>query len=347
MIKQNSKTVLEYIWIGGKNEIRSKSRVINKFLPQHVKHIPQWNYDGSSTWQADSNRDTEVILKPCAVFKDPLRNINDTNCYLVLCDTYNSKNDPLVNNYRYKADILFESLYEETPWFGLEQEYFLSFNKEEDNNTYLQNDGLHYCGLINNNLERTIAEQHLQMCIEAGIKISGINAEVSNRQWEFQIGPCEGIYAGDHLIVGRYLLNRIAEKFGATVIYHPKPFKNMSGSGCHINFSTNNTRLENGIEWIYKYIKRLEKNHLYLIDVYGESNSLRLTGEHETSNINDFSWGVGTRNTSIRIPNDTFSYKCGYFEDRRPAANIDPYLATSNLFYICCSDDFSDSEHEY
>lgn len=339
MIKQESKAVLEYIWIGGKNEMRSKTRVINNFLPPIPEHIPHWNYDGSSTWQADSNGDTEVIIKPCAVFLDPLRNINDAVCYLVLCDTYNTKDEPLNNNNRYKAEMMFDNICDEGCWFGLEQEYFLFFkNKNDHSNDYLN--GYHYCGISDNNLERTIAEQHFQMCIESGIKISGINSEVSKGQWEFQIGPCEGVSAGDHLIVARYLLDRIAERFETKVDYHPKPISGINGSGCHINFSTYNTRCENGIEYIYKYIERLNKKHKQLIDVYGENNNLRLTGLHETSSIDNFTWGVGTRNTSIRIPNQTFNDKCGYFEDRRPAANIDPYLATYTLCIACCTEEF-------
>ncbi len=71
----------------------------------------------------------------------------------------------------------------------------------------------------------------------------------------------------------------------------------------------------------------LKEKHQDHLDLYGEDNNYRLTGHHETGNINTFTYGIGTRNTSIRIPNTTFENKCGYFEDRRPAANVDPYLA--------------------
>lgn len=334
MIKSESTTIVEYIWIGGKNEIRSKTRVFNSFLPFDINYMLEWNYDGSSTWQADNNTDTEIILKPCALFKDPFRVIEDTNCYLVLCDTYTSNGEPTETNHRHKANIIFESLYEEEPWFGLEQEFFFQHYTEVQ--SIVENKGYHYCGTTQNSNQRIIVEKHLQMCIEAGIKISGINAEVEDGQWEFQIGPCEEIQAGDHLIVARYILERLSEQIGCCINYSPKIKPDGNGSGCHINFSSFSSRCENGIEFIHKYIKRLEKNHQENISVYGENNHLRLTGLHETSSINKFSWGIGTRNTSIRIPNQTIKNKCGYFEDRRPAANIDPYLATSTLFKTCC-----------
>ena len=339
MIKTQSKTIVEYIWIGGKNEIRSKTRVFNSFLPFDVNFMLEWNYDGSSTWQADSNGDTEIILKPCAIFIDPFRVIEDTLCYLVLCDTYKSNGEPTETNHRHNAKILFENLFEEEPWFGLEQEFF--FNHYGKLEQVVENkEGYHYCGTTQRANERIIVEKHLQMCIESGIKISGINAEVAKGQWEFQIGPCEGIEAGDHLIVARYILERLAEQINCSINYSPKPKPDINGSGCHINFSTYKTRYEDGIEFIYKYIERLSKNHSDHIAVYGENNHLRLTGLHETSSIDKFSWGVGTRNTSIRIPNQTFKDKCGYFEDRRPAANIDPYLATSTLLNTCCAKEF-------
>ena len=339
MICEASKIVLEYIWIGGKNEIRSKTKVIPYFLPYEDIFLLEWNYDGSSTWQADSNGDTEIILKPCSIFKDPFRNIEDVVCYLVLCETFKPNGEPTETNHRYQAAKFFENT-EEEPWFGLEQEFFFNHDKNElSGSSESIPRGYHYCGVTQRPQERIIMEQHLQMCIEAGIKISGINAEVEKSQWEFQIGPCEGIDAGDHMIVARYLLERLTERIDATINYQPKPMSNRNGSGCHINFSTSSTRSEDGIEIIHNYIEKLSKKHSDHIKVYGKDNDLRLTGLHETSRFDKFSWGIGTRNTSIRIPNQVFKDKCGYFEDRRPAANIDPYQATCQIFKTCCLDE--------
>ncbi len=65
------------------------------------------------------------------------------------------------------------------------------------------------------------------------------------------------------------------------------------------------------------------------IENYGDQNQERLTGEHETQHINAFSYGVGDRGASIRIPNSVVKDGwCGYLEDRRPAANCDPYSVT-------------------
>ena len=90
---------MEYVWVGGKNEIRSKTKIFPSFLHFSLEHIPIWNYDGSSTWQANSDGDTEVILVPCALFHNPLRVVNNCASYIVLCDTYKPDGTKLDNNY--------------------------------------------------------------------------------------------------------------------------------------------------------------------------------------------------------------------------------------------------------
>lgn len=326
------KTILEYIWIGGSGELRSKTKVLNDF-DGRLESVPFWNYDGSSTGQAlNDGSDTEITLKPVKIVPDPFRRGNFN--YLVLCSTYKTDGTPAINNNRDAAEQIFNSNLSLKPWYGLEQEYFM-FRSDWP---YITTQSDWYCGIGQKQpLERLIAEEHLFHCLYSGLEISGINAEVAPYQWEYQIGPCEGIDAGDQHILSRYILERVGENYGVGITYKPKPSKEINGSGCHTNFSTEETRnLNTGLEAIYKYIDLLAFAHSTHIKVYGEGNEERLTGEHETASINKFSFGVGTRNTSIRIPNQVFKDKSGYFEDRRPAANIDPYLVTSKIFQTCC-----------
>lgn len=331
MYTSNPAIVCEYIWIGGNGEFRSKKRVIDRSIISL-----EWNYDASSTGQATSNGNTEGILRPVAYFNNPLNKIENHDNMLILCATYDVKGNPLENNCRHNAEKIFETekALEEEPWYGLEQEYFMIQKELQFFST--SNTFSHYCGTVDNYIERLISEKHFAACLEAGLKISGINAEVSQYQWEFQIGPCVNITAADQLVVARYLLERIAEEYNVEICYNPKPELNANGSGCHTNFSTNSTRQNNiGIQEIYTCMKKLEANHEKHIAVYGTDNEKRLTGHHETASFEHFSWGIGTRNTSIRIPNQVVKDAQGYFEDRRPAANMDPYQVTSILFETC------------
>ena len=322
----------EYIWLDVHDKFRSKIRVIN-----YDEQITNWNYDGSSTGQASIDT-SEIILKPCKVFNNPL--LNHNNSKLVVCSTYDVNGISLQNNHRHMAEYIFNSKLEEEPWFGLEQEYFM-LDKETNNiigfnpniGLAVNRIGKYYCNpMYQNKLTTKIAESHVIACLEANIKISGINAEVAPGQWEFQVGPCVGINAGDDMLAARYLLEKIAATYDVLISYHPKLNQLLSGSGMHTNFSTKKMREENGLEEIYRCIENLKANHDLDMEKYGKYNNMRLTGSHETANINIFSCGIGCRDTSIRIGYDTYKNKCGYFEDRRPAANADPYLVTSSIF---------------
>ena len=324
------KTIVEYIWVGGRGELRSKTRVLDITTAPTVESLPLWNYDGSSTEQmVAGSLNTEVVICPRVVVKNPL----SSGTFLTLCDTYDIDCvTPIATNTRFAAAKAFKKQPENEPWFGLEQEYFMYKSDWPS----LMDQGRYYCGTSLSNVQRTIAEEHLAACLTAGIKLSGINAEVAPYQWEFQVGPCVGIESGDHMYLARFLLERIAEKYDVRISYEPKPFQHLNGSGCHTNFSTKTIREQGGLEEIYKCMERLAKTHPEHLECYGKGNRERLTGMHETASYDRFSFGVGTRNTSIRIPNQTFVDKFGYFEDRRPAANMDPYLVTSMVYKTCC-----------
>jgi len=91
-----------------------------------------------------------------------------------------------------------------------------------------------------------------------------------------------------------------------------------------------------GMEAIQKAIKALSARHREHISVYGHGLEERLTGHHETASINTFSFGVGDRGASIRIPRNVQLQGYGYFEDRRPGANANPYEVAAALLQTIC-----------
>ena len=196
--------------------------------------------------------------------------------------------------------------------------------------------GRYCCGVGNQHIaSRGLAEKHYLYCLEAGLNISGINGEVAPSQWEFQIGPSLGISASDELWLARYILYKLSEEFKVNISFEPKLMKEINGSGLHTNFSTDETRAEGGYKVIENMMPKMEKKHKEHIAVYGD-NSRRLTGHHETSSAEKFSFSAGDRGKSVRIPYGTVTDKRGYFEDRRPASDADPYRVTSIIFQTCC-----------
>ncbi|NLY95225.1 MAG: glutamine synthetase [Myxococcales bacterium] len=319
----------EYIWIDGTKPdalLRSKTKIV-----EEGKALPDWSFDGSSTNQAEGHF-SDCALKPVFVCPDPLRKEGDL---LVLCEVYNADGTPHSTNTRRPLVELEEKHKHLEPWYGLEQEY--TFMKDgwpygfPPGSHPAVPQGPYYCGTgASYMFGRDIVEEHLEACLKAGLKISGINAEVMPGQWEFQIGPAGGAEVGDHVWMARYLLQRIAEKYGVDASFAAKPAKgDWNGAGCHTNFSTKPMREDGGYDLIIEACKkfgrpdRIEKH----LQAYGMGRGLeeRLTGKHETCSYKEYKYGVSDRGASIRIPLATQIEKKGYFEDRRPCANIDPY----------------------
>ena len=353
-----STVIAEYIWLDNDFKFRSKTKTlfnVSRDAALNLNTYENWSYDGSSTNQATPD-DSEIVLKPCTVCHSPFQ-YSENNYYqvLVLCSTYNSKDEPLATNHRHRAEELFKSNRGAEPWFALEQEFFLmevdtenpssetvrplGWNKKGGWGSHEPNrQGQYYCSIGSNNaFGREIVEKAYYYCLDAGISVSGMNAEVAPGQWELQIGPCTGIEAGDELLLSRFILESVAETYQVSINYDPKPLAgNWNGSGCHVNFSSKFMRQPKGLTAINEAVTKLSLKHNQHIEVYGTGNKKRLTGTHETANYNTFTHGVGDRTASVRIPNSVHKAGMGYLEDRRPAANIDPYLVTSRIFETCC-----------
>ena len=326
-----SKSKLEYIWLDGyvpTQNMRSKTKVVENFSGK-LEDCPMWSFDGSSTKQAVGGS-SDCLLKPVAIYPDPDRK----NGFLVMTEVLNSDGSSHESNGRATIDDDDNDF-----WFGFEQEYFIM-----DRNTQLPlgfplggypgPQGLYYCSVGGRNTHgRDFVEEHADLCLEAGLTFEGINQEVASGQWEFQLFAKGAKKAGDEIWIARYLLDRLTEKYGYYIEYHPKPVKgDWNGSGMHANFS-NTTLRTCGSKEVYEQIceafRPVTNEH---IKVYGAYNDQRLTGLHETASINDFSYGISDRGASIRIPIITVEkgWK-GWLEDRRPASNGDPYKIAGRI----------------
>ncbi len=328
----------EYIWIDGTEptaEVRSKTRILENGAEPGI-----WGFDGSSTNQATGDN-SDVVLNPVFQCPDPIRGGNDI---LVLCETLLTADlSPHPTNTRAAAVAALEKYGDQDPWFGLEQEYTLidpatSWPAGFPPNGFPAPQGPYYCGVGALKIHgRDLVELHTTWCIDAGLKISGTNAEVMPGQWEFQIGPADTVEVGDHLWMARYLLYRAGEVFDTEVSIAAKPMKgDWNGAGMHTNFSTNAMR--DGYDAIItacEALGALGKPEEHLAG-YGVGIEDRLTGEHETQRYDQFSYGVSDRGASIRIPWQVHKDQKGYIEDRRPNANADPYVLSTLITNTCC-----------
>jgi len=330
----------EYVWLDAKQVTRSKTKTLTT-APSSPADLGEWNYDGSSTEQA-AGHNSEVLLTPRALFKDPFRGPPHV---LVLADAYNAwDGKPAIGNTRAACVEIMEKYSDLEPWFGIEQEYTLMKPGKvgEDSKVPLgfnvdgsepAPQGPYYCGAgYNAAIGRPVAEEHYMKCLAAGVKIAGINAEVMPGQWEYQVGPCVGIEIGDHMTMSRYIMLRVTESHNCVCSFSPKPMEgDWNGAGCHTNFSVASMREDGGYDVIIKVCEAFGKVAKEHIEEYGEGNDKRLTGKHETCDINTFKFGVANRGASIRIPREAEKTGKGYMEDRRPGANCDAYRVTRRI----------------
>lgn len=308
--------ILEYIWIDGSGNLRSKYRTaypkfescINPDAAYSRIPVEDWTYDASKIGllEPHARAHARFQLVPIAYYPNPF--FESGRAFLILCDTYRAETE---TSFRCEALKAFEKSriqIDPQPWFALEQEYFIMSEMSE------MLEGGYYCSVGSGTVTlRKLAEKHYEYCLHAGIKISGINAEVAPGDWKFKIGPCSGISAGDELWIARYILYKLAEEFGVFVSFKPKPLDirilsrhQPNGSGLCISFSTAETREKNGLKCIYKYIDRLSKKHVAA--------------------------GPG-----IRIPNSVLKAGCGYLKDSRPASDADPYRVILAIFTTACA----------
>lgn len=328
-----TKFKLEYIWLDGYKptpNLRGKTLIKEFDAFPALEQLPFWGFDGSSTLQAEGSS-SDCVLKPVAVYPDPERK----NGVLVLCEVMMpDAKTPHPSNTRTSI------IEDDGAWFGFEQEYFFYQNGRPlgfPDAGFPAPQGPYYCGVGYSNVggvARKIVEEHLDICLAAGINHEGINAEVAKGQWEFQVFGKGSRKAADEIWLARYLLQRLTEKYGIDVEYHCKPLgdTDWNGSGMHANFSTAYMREVGGKDYFEALMGAFAEARADHIAVYGPDNHMRLTGKHETASIHQFSYGVADRGASIRVPHSFVNsdYR-GYLEDRRPNSQGDPYQIASQI----------------
>lgn len=315
----------EYIWVDGTKptaKLRSKTKIVDDGADP-----PIWGFDGSSTNQAPGDK-SDCVLRPVASYPDPIRKGNNK---LVLCEVLLVDMSPHPTNTRAACAGTAKAAASDEYLFGLEQEYTFFAGSRPlgfPEAGFPAPQGGYYCGVgADEVFGRPIVERHLEACLDAGLKISGINAEVMPGQWEFQVGPLGALDVSDQLWIARWLLYRIGEDFGVSATLDPKPVRgDWNGAGCHTNFSTKKMRSE--YQPNIDAAEALRKRHDLHIANYGFGIEERLTGLHETASYKEFSYGLSDRGASVRIPWQVEVDRKGYIEDRRPCANIDPYVVT-------------------
>ena len=329
-----TKYKLEYIWLDGYTPVpnlRGKTQIKEFDSFPTLEQLPLWGFDGSSTMQAEGHS-SDCVLKPVAVYPDGAR----TNGVLVMCEVMmpDGKTPHPTNT---RATILDD----EGAWFGFEQEYFLYKDGRPlgfPTDGYPAPQGPYYTGVGYKNVgsvARQIVEEHLDLCLAAGINHEGINAEVAKGQWEFQIFGKGSKTAADQMWMARYLMMRLCEKYGMDIEWHCKPLgdTDWNGSGMHCQLldqvharSRRQGVFRSADEGVRKEPRsahrRLRSGQPPAPDRPARDRS------HRTSSATASRTAAPRSACRTRFVNN--GYK-GYLEDRRPNSQGDPYQIASQI----------------
>ena len=329
-----TKYKLEYIWLDGYTPVpnlRGKTQIKEFDVFPTLEQLPLWGFDGSSTMQAEGHS-SDCVLKPVAVYPDPRAHQRRAG-HVRSHDAGRHHAAPLQHARHHPRRC-------RTP--GSASSRNISSTRTAVRSASRQpaiprrrvRTTPASATRMSATIAREIVEEHLDLCLAAGINHEGINAEVAKGQWEFQIFGKGSKKAADEIWMARYLMLRLTEKYGIDIEFHCKPLgdTDWNGSGMHANFSTKYMREVGGKEYFEALMAAFEKNMNDHIAVYGPDNHMRLTGLHETASIDKFSYGIADRGASIRVPHSFVNngYK-GYLEDRRPNSQGDPYQIASQI----------------
>jgi len=331
-LPQGNSVQATYVWIDGSGQsLRSRSRTLD-YKPTKLEDIPKWNFKSRPCSLALDDYDSDTYLYPVRMYPCPF---SQGENILVLCETYDYAKKPTLSNVRKTCIEVMQKTEDHQPWFGFEQQYtFLDLHERHPLGWPLKGfpgpQGPYYCGVGSGKIYgRDIVEAHYRSCLYAGISIFGINAQVLPSQWEFQVGPVEGITVADDLWMAKYILERVAEDFGVIVSFNPKPVGNLIDASAHCLFSSKSMRETGGIKHIEEAVVKLrhtEDNNMKIHPMKLDSKHQRVElVRKNTSHLGD------CIESSIRIPWFVIDLGFGYLEDRRPLSNCDPYSVIKNL----------------
>ena len=255
-----TKYKLEYIWLDGYTPVpnlRGKTQLKDFDSFPTLEQLPLWGFDGSSTMQAEGHS-SDCVLKPVAVFPDAAR----TNGVLVMCEVMmpDGKNSARVEQARHHPRRSRRLVRLRAGILLLQDGRPLGF----PSSGYPAPQGPYYTGVGYKNvgdIARKMVDEHLDLCLAAGINHEGINAEVAKGQWEFQIFGKGSKKAADEMWMARYLMLRLTEKYGVDIEFHCKPLgdTDWNGSGMHANFSTKYMREVGGKEYFEALMEAFER----------------------------------------------------------------------------------------
>ncbi len=175
---------------------------------------------------------------------------------------------------------------------------------------------------------RQFAEQALQHCLQAGLKINEVSQGSAPNTWAFKLAPMDGVSLGDEIWLSRHVISRLAERHHLAALFDAglAAWATAARPGCRVKFSTDETRRPGGpgLVAIQQHIGRLQARHAHHLAAYANGGMPHVVGR-------EFTCAFGNRSASVVIPSSTLLARGGHYVDQRPEANADPYVVCMAL----------------
>jgi len=293
-------------------------------------------FNGLNTGQCVEENNSDIYIRPVQKYNNPFyKRTKELEPSLFVCELMLDENKPHSSNERFNSIKTLEH-YDDVD-MSLTLDFFIT--KKNVPVAFLSNpvpnqQGIFFCGVGGDiAVGQECANEVLQNANKTDLNVTEMFGGVAPSQWTIKLEGNAKVKLLDDLICLRYIISRTAEKYGVTICFHPQLLKEeWSGSGCLIEYSNTRMRSDNQCNYIRNTVlKNLEKTHLEYISKCGEDNNKRLLGTNNTSKHTEFTSGVGKYDCSIRIPKLTNINGSGSIEDRRPGANMDPYVVVPYL----------------
>ena len=255
-----AKYKLEYIWLDGYTPVpnlRGKTQIKEFDSFPTLEQLPLWGFDGSSTRQAEGTTPIACSSPSPSIRTAPARTAC-SSCAKSCCPTASRRIHQRPRDHSRRSGRLVRLRAGIFPLSGRPSARLPRRWLPAPQGPYYTGVGYKNVG----DIARQIVEEHLDLCLDAGINHEGINAEVAKGQWEFQIFGKGSKKAADEMWIARYILQRLGEKYGVDIEYHCKPLgdTDWNGSGMHANFSTTYLREKGGKEYFEALMAAFEKN---------------------------------------------------------------------------------------
>ena len=321
----------QYVWSDKYGEPRVTTKLEND---NDINKL--FSFNALNTGQSVEENSSELYIRPVQRYNNPFyKRTKELEPSLFVCELMLNKNRSHSSNERYKSIKVLEHYEDVKMSFTLD--FFVT--KKNVPVAFISNpppsqQGIFYCGVGGDiAVGQECANDIFQNAIKSDLNVTELSGGVAPSQWTIKLEGDVKVKLLDDLICLRYIIAKTSEKYGVTICFHPQVLKEeWNGSGCVIEYSNEKMRQDKECNYIRNtVIKNLDNTHTEYISKCGEDNNRRLLGTNNTSKHEVFTSGVGKYDCSVRIPKLTNENGYGSIEDRRPGANIDPYIVVPHL----------------